>query len=148
VIPTTTIPANAEDVSLTLLQAPRRISVKRSSNTTVQVVVEATGTTEQMATVSLKAAYPAGVNVQIDQASISKEVGTDGDDDDAVTRFVFNATIYGTQKGRWAVNWKATISAPQNSNVSNDVVTGTTQVSVINTLREAIMDLRAKTLRR
>ena len=112
------------------------------------MVVEATGTTEQLATVSLAATFPAGINVQIDPASITKEVGTDGDDDDAVTRFVFNATIYGTQKGRWAVNWKATISALQNSNVSNDVVTGTTQVSVINTLREAIMDLRAKTLRR
>jgi len=115
--------------------------VKRSSNTTFQVVVEATGTTEQMATVSLKAAYPAGVNVQIDQASITKEVDTDGDD---VTRFVFNATIYGTQKGRWAVNWTATITAPQNSNAANDVLTATTQVTVINTLREAAKDLRAK----
>jgi len=105
------------------------------------VVVEATGTTEQMATVSLKAAYPAGVNVQIDQASITKEVDTDGDD---VTRFVFNATIYGTQKGRWAVDWTATITAPQNSNAANDVLTATTQVMVINTLREAAKDLRAK----
>ena len=110
--------------------------------------MEAPGTTEQMATVSLKAAYPAGVNVQIDQASITKEVGTDGDDDDAVTRFVFNATIYGTQKGRWAVNWKATISAPQNSNVSNDVVTGTTQVTVFNSFREALQELREMMVRR
>jgi len=105
--------------------------------------LEATGTKEQMATVSLKAASPAGVNVQIDQASITKEVDTDGDDDD-VTRFVFNATIYGTQKGRWAVNWTATINAAQNSNTANDVLTATTQVTVINTLREAAKDLRAK----
>jgi hypothetical protein len=103
--------------------------------------MEATGTKEQMATVSLKAASPAGVNVQLDQSSITKEVDTDGDD---VTRFVFYAPIYGTQKGRWAVNWTATINAAQNSNTANDVLTATTQVTVINTLREAAKDLRAK----
>ena len=103
--------------------------------------MEATGTKEQMATVSLKAASPAGVNVQLDQSSITKEVDTDGDD---VTRFVFNATLYGTQKGRWAVNWTATITSAQNSNAANDVLTATTQVTVINTLREAAKDLRAK----
>ena len=109
--------------------------------------MEATGTKEQLATVSLKAASPAGVNVQIDQASITKEVETDGDDD-GVTRFVFNATIYGTQKGRWAVNWTAIITAAQNSNAANDVLTATTQVTVINTLREAAKDLSAKLERR
>ena len=109
--------------------------------------MEATGTTEQLATVSLAATFPAGINVQIDPASITKEVGTDGDDDDAVTRFVFDATIYGTQKGRWAVNWKATISAPQNSNAANDVVTGTTQVVVASPIREALENLMTKIMR-
>ena len=103
--------------------------------------MEATGTIEQLATVSLKAASPDGVNVQIAQSSITKEVDTDGDD---VTSFVFNATTYGTQKGRWAVNWTATITAPQNSNAANDALTATTQVAVINTLSEAVKDLRAK----
>jgi hypothetical protein len=115
------------------------------------VVVEATGTTEQMATVSLKAAYPAGVNVQIDPASITKELSDDG-----ATRFIFEATISGTMKGRWAVNWTATITSPTASiqevntyedDSDDDVLTATTQVTVINTLREAIMDLRAKILR-
>jgi hypothetical protein len=104
------------------------------------VVVEATGTKEQLATVSLKAAVPAGVSVQIDQSSITKEVEPGAE----VARFVFNTTIYGTQKGRWAVNWTATITAAQNSNVANDTLTGSTQVTVINTLSEAAKDLRAK----
>ncbi len=51
----TTIQVTTGDVNLTALQAPQRIYVKKSSDTTVQVVVEATGTTEQMATVRLKA---------------------------------------------------------------------------------------------
>ena len=116
--------------------------MKRSSNTTVQVVVEATGTTEQLATVSLAATFPAGINVQIDPASITKELSDDG-----ATRFIFNATIYGTQKGRWTVNWTATITAPQNSNVSNDVVTGTTQVVVASPIREALENLMTKIMR-
>jgi len=142
------------DVSLTLLQVPRRIAVKRSSNTTVQVVVEATGTTAQLATVSLEASSPAGVNVQIAKASITKEVATGGDGEDAVTRFVFSATISGTQKGRWAVNWTAKIASPQNAIQStfqdadpdNDVLTATTQVVVNTTLREGLRDIFAKML--
>jgi hypothetical protein len=109
------------------------------------VVVEATGTTEQMATVALKASPAAGVKVQIEKASITKELDTGDDDDgddDEVTKFVFNAKIFGMTKGRWAVNWKATITSPQNSNAANDVLTGATQVTVINTLSAALKDLR------
>jgi hypothetical protein len=106
------------------------------------VVVEATGTTEQMATVSLEASFPAGMNVQIDPASITKELSDDG-----ATRFIFEATIVGTMKGRWAVNWTATITAPQNSNATNDVLTATTQVMVISPIREALQNLIAKIIR-
>jgi hypothetical protein len=71
------------------------------------------------------------------------------DDDDhaeTVTRFVFNATITGTQKGTWAVNWTAIINAPENSNADNDVQSATTQVVVNNSLRERFRELYTKML--
>ena len=148
---------DAGDVDLTRLQAAQRIYVKKSSGNNVQVVVEAIATTEQMATVKLEASSTAGVDVRIAQSSITKVVGTD---DDAITRFVFNAAIYATQKGRWAVNWTAKIVSPTTStqevntyeddsdDSDDDVLTATTQVTVINTLREAAKDLSAKLERR
>jgi hypothetical protein len=140
------------DVDLTRLQAPQRIYVKKSSNTTVQVVVEATATTEQLATVKLEASSTAGVTVRIAQASITKVVGTD---DDVVTRFVFNATVYATQKGRWAVNWTAKIVSPMTSiqevntyddDSDDEVLTATTQVVVTTRVTETIRELYAMML--
>jgi hypothetical protein len=129
--------------------------VKKSSGTTIQVVVEATATTEQLAKVKLEASSTAGVDVRIAQSSITKVVGTD---DDAITRFVFNATIYATQKGRWAVNWTAKIASPTASiqevntyeddsdDSDDDVLTATTQVVVTNRVTETIRDIYAMML--
>jgi len=183
------------DVSLTGLQAPGRIYVRTNSDTEIQVVVEATGTPGQLATISLEASSPAGVNVQIDQASITEEITASGnaltildandkrrkrtttttihdDDDDhepnttttikdddhddhhydVVTRFVFNATINGTQKGTWAVNWTAKTVSPttalQDANPDNDVLTATTQVVVTTSFRQRIRELFTKMLER
>ena len=184
------------DVNLTRLNAPGRIYVRRESDTEIQVVVEVTGTPGRLATISLEASSPAGVNVQIDQASITEEMIASGnaltsldandkrrkrtttttmhddDDDDhepnttttikdddhddhhydVVTRFVFNATITGTQKGTWAVNWTAKIVSPttaiQDANPDNDVLTATTQVVVINSFRQRLRDLFTKMLER
>ena len=180
------------DVSLTGLQAPGRIYVRTNSDTEIQVVVEATGTPWQMATVRLEASSPAGVDVQIDQASITEEMTASGnaltsldandrrrkrtttttmhDDDDheqsttttikdeddnhydVVTRFVFNATITGTQKGTWAVNWTAKIVSPttaiQDANPDNDVLTATTQVVVTTSFRQRLRELFTNMLER
>ena len=132
---------------LNKLIVPKNVSVKRGDTRgrIVNILVEAIGT-EQTATVTLTATSGSGVMVKIDPASITKEI--DADFEGETTRFGFNVTIIGLLKGEWTINWTATVSGPQDSNPANDVLTGNTKVIVVNTIKEAVNDLRAKIGRR
>jgi hypothetical protein len=116
------------DVGLKKLIVPNQMTMNvggRERDRLINVQARVFGFEEDvMATVTLAAAAGAGVSVEIDPASITKEEM----EENGVTVFQFRADIECTQAGDWAINWTATITGSQNKNPANDTLTDVTQV--------------------
>jgi hypothetical protein len=113
------------DAALTMLYVPATIT-PTDRDFEMKVVSEATTTAtgEPKATVTLTATYPDGLKVSIDNSS-----RTEGLHSNEPKKFEFEADIICTAKGTWPVTWTAKISSAENSNTTNDIVTGTTQIT-------------------
>ncbi|MCL5022361.1 MAG: choice-of-anchor D domain-containing protein [Nitrospirae bacterium] len=145
---------SGSDVSLVKLLVPGKAGGRVGGTSELKLVAYATSTAKEEATVTLTAAAGEGVTVNIEHPSITEEVsaqtqdgspdrrrrsGLDsrvarsddrrsGDRDTQGTKFAFEAKVVCTKSGTWPITWTATISADQNSNLTNDTLTGTTTV--------------------
>ncbi|MDH4232706.1 MAG: choice-of-anchor D domain-containing protein, partial [Nitrospirota bacterium] len=115
---------SAGDVGLVKLTVPAEIRSWVNSRREIDVLAYAFATVDDTsATVVLTAAAAEGVSVRIDDASESEKM-----DADQQKKFDYEVKILCTKRGTWPITWAANISAAPNSEPSNDILTGTTQV--------------------
>jgi len=114
------------DVFLTKLWVPESIKLKTGKRQSKEIVALGGGTSiHQGATVNLRVTTPTtGLNVVARRVSIT-EVVEPGEDPE---QFEFRTKITCLEEGTYTLGWSATISAAQNSDFSNDTLTGETSV--------------------
>ena len=121
------VPTGDADVFLVDLDVPDDIRLKRGRLTFKRIKVKGDGDTlAQDATVNLSTNSPDGLSVKIWPTESTREVSPD---DNEATEYKFLAVIRCRTAGSYNLDWTATISAAQNSDVSNDTLTSTTTVS-------------------
>lgn len=119
----------AADVWLTGVKVPNKVNGKFGGRTvTKSITVRADGDTiTEEATVTLSVmSAPANVTVVVDPDTITDVV----EPGKPVTQFRgFTAEITCDAEGSGTVQWEASIEAAQNSDATNDILTGTTSVT-------------------
>lgn len=128
--PTETTTFAEADVFLTKIHTPKGVKPRAgggaaSRNITVKVGGD---TMTQEASVRLKATPGGGVKVAVTPGSMMATLGTER----GATTLRFSAEIScknGTRDTSWAIRWFATISAPGNSDTTNDTLEGRTDVT-------------------
>ncbi|MCF6281733.1 MAG: PKD domain-containing protein [Candidatus Polarisedimenticolaceae bacterium] len=114
------------DLFLNELWAPESMRLKQGKKSSIKIIAQG-GTTSihQSATVNLSVTPPPmGLSVVIEEASITRMVRPAR----RLQPFQFEADITCLAAGIYTLGWSATISADQNSDSSNDRVTGETLV--------------------
>lgn len=123
----TAVPTGDADVYLMDMDVPADVNIRRGRRgaySRIKVTGDGNGIA-QSATVKLSANSPDGVSVSLRRDTSTRVVSPD---DGESSSFRFSAVIRCLTAGDYSVNWSATISAAQNSDVSNDTLTGTTSV--------------------
>ena len=117
------------DVFLTELWAPESIKLKKGKRKSKEIIALGEGTEiPQGATVDLIVnTPPTGLDVVLKKQS-ETEVVTPGEQ---AEQFEFEAKITCMEAGAYTVGWSATISADQNSDLTNDTLIGATSVLCI-----------------
>jgi hypothetical protein len=116
----------AADVFALRLRAPRSLKLRVGTSTSRSVILTADGDgSSQEATADLAAGAAEGLTVGIDPASIKRWIQPGG----GATRFRFDADFTCVAPGSWRVEWTATIRAPENSDLLDDVLTTATLVT-------------------
>jgi hypothetical protein len=111
------------DVALAGLNVPEKITAEVGEPLDVHLFARGTTTSkETKATVTLQAVADS-LNVRLNNTSKTEDLKAT-----ETRRFEFEAKISCTKSGTWPITWTAQITAPSNSNPSNDTITGTTQV--------------------
>jgi PKD repeat protein len=114
------------DVFLIKMKAPKDIDIETGETKSEDIKVKGDGDTiEQDAKVSLSVISQNGVTVKLHPQAMTKMVSPFDD----ATKYKFKAEITCHVAGDYELVWSATISAAENSNTSNDTLTGSTQVS-------------------
>ncbi|MDH3974847.1 MAG: PKD domain-containing protein [Deltaproteobacteria bacterium] len=113
------------DVFLTELWAPRSFKLEQGKKDSIEISALGNSTILQGATVRLQVTAPsAGLTVVVEEEAISEEL----DPDRHAEQFEFKADITCAKAGMYTLGWSATIEADQNSDLSNDNMTGETSV--------------------
>ncbi|MCU7937090.1 MAG: PKD domain-containing protein, partial [Candidatus Thiodiazotropha sp. (ex Dulcina madagascariensis)] len=115
------------DVYLSELWAPESVKIKTGKKKSLEIVALGSGTAiRQHATVTLSVTNPSsGLIVAIEDASITKRVRPSKR---RSKQFEFEVDLTCKEAGTYTLAWSATISADQNSDPSNDTLTGVTSV--------------------
>lgn len=113
------------DVFLTELWVPESVNLKQGRKDIIEINALGSSTIRQGATVSLQVTpSSAGLTVVMKQESITKEIAPDAYSE----QFKFRARISCTTAGTYTLGWSAAIDADQNSDSSNDNMSGETSV--------------------
>jgi PKD repeat protein len=113
------------DVFLKRLRVSGRVDGRPGRTMSQRVMAIGDGDTlAQDATVRLTVMSPAGVTVAVNPASRTKMVSPE----DGATRYKFRTDITCDAPGTYVLEWTAMITAAENSDPGNDILTGTTSV--------------------
>ena len=118
------------DVYLSELWVPESIKLRKGKRKSKEIAALGGGTLiRQGATVNLLVTAPAtGLDVVVKRSSVTEEV-TPGEQPE---QFEFKIKITCLEAGTHTLGWSATISADQNSDLTNDTLTGETSVLCAN----------------